>query len=149
MALLVCTGCTTRYSVGAARCPHCGSTDYVEEGQEPMPKITVHGGPSIAGASVVGGSWSNEGDPDGWPGPEQGDEGSEEPSASSSSETSPEKPSSEPKTSEAETPKRARTTGSRSTKARTGSSSARSTAGDQTEATSETGSTADGEDSSS
>ena len=78
MALLVCTGCTTRYSVGAARCPHCGSTDYVEEGQEPMPKITVHGGPSIAGASVVGGSWSNEGAPDVWPEPASEENGGED-----------------------------------------------------------------------
>jgi hypothetical protein len=36
-----------RYSVGAARCPQCGSTEHVEEGQESMPKITVHGGPSL------------------------------------------------------------------------------------------------------
>ncbi len=43
-----------------------------------MPKITVHGGPSIAGASVVGGSWSEEGTPDGWPEPAQADEGSQE-----------------------------------------------------------------------
>ena len=42
-----------------------------------MPKITVHGGPSIAGASVVGGSWSDEGDPDVWPEPEP-EEASEE-----------------------------------------------------------------------
>jgi len=39
-----------------------------------MPKITVHGGPSIAGASVVGGSWSDEGDRDVWPEPEQAEE---------------------------------------------------------------------------
>lgn len=41
-----------------------------------MPKITVHGGPSVAGASVVGGSWSSEGDADVWPEPaeEQGEE---------------------------------------------------------------------------
>jgi hypothetical protein len=75
MALLVCTGCTTRYSVGAVRCPHCGSTEHVEEGQEQMPKITVHGGPSVAGASVVGGSWADEGDPDVWPEPAAAEEG--------------------------------------------------------------------------
>jgi len=48
-----------------------------------MPKITVHGGPSIAGASVVGGSWSDEGDPDVWPEPAQDEEGGEESSPSS------------------------------------------------------------------
>jgi len=50
MALLVCTGCTARYSVGAAQCPQCGSTKYVEEGAAEMAKITVHGGPSNAAA---------------------------------------------------------------------------------------------------
>lgn len=78
MAAWVCAECTTTYSVGAPRCPHCGSTEHTEEGQESMPKITVHGGPSIAGASVVGGSWSNEGDPDVWP-EEQEDAGTGEP----------------------------------------------------------------------
>jgi RNA polymerase subunit RPABC4/transcription elongation factor Spt4 len=48
MALLVCTGCTARYSVGAAQCPQCGSTEYVEEGAAEMAKITVHGGASNA-----------------------------------------------------------------------------------------------------
>lgn len=31
-----------------------------------MPKITVHGGPSIAGAQVVGGAWSDTREPDEW-----------------------------------------------------------------------------------
>ena len=39
-----------------------------------MPKITRHGGPTVAGATVVAGGWSNEGDPDVWPGPERVDE---------------------------------------------------------------------------
>lgn len=39
-----------------------------------MPKITRHGGPTIAGASVVAGGWSDEGDPDVWPEPENADE---------------------------------------------------------------------------
>lgn len=52
MALLVCTGCTARYSVGAAQCPQCGSTEYVEEGAEDMAKITVHGGVSNAAADA-------------------------------------------------------------------------------------------------
>jgi len=124
MALLVCTDCTARYSVGAARCPQCGSTEHVEEGQEPMAKITVHGGPSIAGASVVGGSWSNEGDADVWPEPAE-----EESSPGNSSSTSDETPSNEPEQSEKPLPKRARTTASRSKKAPTGSSSAPSTDG--------------------
>jgi len=116
MAGWTCAGCTTVYAVGAAKCPHCGSTERTSraggavlpsvtvacgtsacqyEGRErrvhlrtaapgvlemprlvcagcgfdmptvtpwppvtdsedeQMPKITVHGGPSIAGASVV------------------------------------------------------------------------------------------------
>ena len=69
MATWVCVGCTTVFSVGAPRCPHCGGTDHVEEGTDTMPKITVHEGPSVAGAMVVGGSWSEEGDPDVWPVP--------------------------------------------------------------------------------
>jgi hypothetical protein len=39
VALLVCRGCTTRYSAGALRCPQCGGTDRFEEGTEDMPKI--------------------------------------------------------------------------------------------------------------
>lgn len=39
--LWICNDCTTAYSVDAPRCPHCGSTDYVEEGavllDEPEP----------------------------------------------------------------------------------------------------------------
>lgn len=102
-----------------------------------MPKITAHGGPSIAGASIVGGAWSNEGDPDVWPEPAQADdetsadEGSDESSPGSSSKTSPEKPSSEPEPSEKPTQSPAPTTASRSKKGRTGSSSAASTDGDQ------------------
>lgn len=53
MALLVCTGCTSRYSVGAAQCPQCGSTEYVKEGAEGMAKITVHGGATNAAADEV------------------------------------------------------------------------------------------------
>ncbi|GGR61426.1 hypothetical protein GCM10010251_92810 [Streptomyces aurantiogriseus] len=127
MAAWLCTVCSTVFSVGAPCCPHCGSTKHVEEGQE-MPKITRHEGPSIAGASIVGGSWSSEGDPDVWPAP-AGEEGGEESSPGNSSETSPETPSSEPEPSEKPSPSRARTTGSRSKKAQTGSRSARSTGG--------------------
>jgi len=95
MALLVCTGCTSRYSVGAAQCPQCGSTEHVEEGQEPMPKITVHGGPTIAGASVVGGAWSSEGDPDVWP--EPAEENAEEPAAEADSDAVSEEPEKAPR----------------------------------------------------
>ncbi|HWN01346.1 MAG TPA: hypothetical protein VNO54_30205 [Streptosporangiaceae bacterium] len=109
MALWICTGCTCRYSVGAAGCPQCGSTEYVEEGAEDMAKITVHGGPSNAAAD------------------EQ--EAGEDVSAGSSSETSSEKEPSSPETSDSASPSRARTTGSRSKKARTESSSASGTAG--------------------
>ena len=100
-----------------------------------MPKITVHGGPSIAGASVVGGSWSDTDTADVWPQPA---EGGEEPSAGSSSETSPETPSNEPEQSEKQAPKPARKTASRSKKDQTGSSSASGTAGGQTEPSSAT-----------
>lgn len=62
------------------------------------------------------------------------DDGEGEPlSVGSSSETSPERPPSSPVTSGSALPKRARTTGSRSSKGRTGSSTARST-GSSTEA---------------
>lgn len=45
--LWVCDDCTTAYSVGAPRCPHCGSEDFHEQG-EPMPKITRARGASNA-----------------------------------------------------------------------------------------------------
>ncbi|MHB9857616.1 hypothetical protein [Streptomyces sp. YIM S03343] len=45
MALNACTSCTTKFAVGLPRCPQCGSTEFVEDGQ-PMAKITAHGGPS-------------------------------------------------------------------------------------------------------
>jgi len=103
-----------------------------------MPKITVHGGASIAGASVVGGSWSNEGDPDVWPEPAS-EEGGEESSAGSSSSTSDETPSSRPEPSETPSPSPAPTTASRSKKAATAKGrTARGTDGGQTEATSAT-----------
>lgn len=104
-----------------------------------MPKITVHGGPSIAGASVVGGSWSSEGDPDVWPEPAS-EEAGEESSPGTSSSTSDETPSSEPEQSEKPSPKPARKTASRSGKGQTDSSSAPSTGGGRTAGTSETGS---------
>ncbi|MGW8326478.1 hypothetical protein ACWGLE_01080 [Streptomyces sp. NPDC055897] len=82
-----------------------------------MPKITVHGGPTVDTPTS--------------------DEGGEESSPGSSSSTSSEKDSSSPQTSEPADPSPARRTASRSKKARTGSSSADSTDGDQTEDTSD------------
>lgn len=107
-----------------------------------MPKITRLGGASVAGATVVGGAWSSEGDPDVWPEPEQAgetpavEEGGEESSPGNSSSTSDEKPSTEPETKPLATRKRARTTGSRSTQARTESSSAPGTDGGPADGTS-------------
>lgn len=45
MALNACTSCTTKFAVGLPKCPHCGSTDYVEDG-DVMAKITRSGGAS-------------------------------------------------------------------------------------------------------
>lgn len=47
----ICFDCSTIYSVGAPACPHCGSIDYVEEGD--VAKITKHGGATNAAAEVV------------------------------------------------------------------------------------------------
>jgi ribosomal protein L40E len=131
MAVWICRDCTAAYSVGAPQCPQCGSTDRIEEEEQNMPKITVAGGPSIAGIS---GSWGDE--------PEH-DEGGEQSSPSSSSSASETKPDSEQKTTSSGGSKRARTTGSRGARDRTGSSSARSTDSDRTAPTSETGSDED------
>lgn len=82
MALNACQDCTTRFAVGLTRCPHCQSTDFQEDGD--MPKITAHGGASIAGAEVTGGQWGDDTEPDESPAPaesgtepEQEEEGSE------------------------------------------------------------------------
>lgn len=113
MAAWVCTECTTTYSVGAPRCPHCGSTEHAEEGAEDMAKIRVHGGVSDANAE---------------PEPKAG----EDVSVGSSSETSSEKPESSPETSEQPSPSPAPTTGSRSKKAATAKArTARGTGGGQ------------------
>jgi hypothetical protein len=48
MSLWVCAACTTAYSVGAPRCPHCAGTDYFEEGQD-VGKISKHAGATIVG----------------------------------------------------------------------------------------------------
>lgn len=120
MALLVCTGCTAAYSVGAPRCPQCNGTEYVEEGAEDMAKITVHGGPSNEAADEPGG---------------------EDVSAGTSSSTPSEKEPNSPEPSEKQDPSPARTTGSRSAKGRTAKgSTARQTDGDPETGTSATGS---------
>lgn len=38
--LWICDDCTTAYSVGAPRCPHCGSTAHHDQGDDTMAKIT-------------------------------------------------------------------------------------------------------------
>lgn len=67
MTLRVCAFCTTRFAVGCPACPHCGSIDHHEEGEDPMAKITVHNGPSNAAADQPPGappgfsaSWSDD-----------------------------------------------------------------------------------------
>lgn len=50
MALWVCSACSTKFSVGAPACPHCGGLEHEEDGA--MPKITRNGGVSNA-AEVV------------------------------------------------------------------------------------------------
>jgi hypothetical protein len=119
-----CAECTAIYSVGAPKCPECGSVVRVNENTQPpeedtdMAKITVHGGPSNVAAGEA--------------------EGGEDVSAGTSSSTSSEKEPSSPEQSEKPDPSPAPTTASRSSKARTGKSSARGTGGGQTAATSET-----------
>jgi ribosomal protein L40E len=136
MTLWICRGCTAAYSVGAPRCPQCSSTDRIEEKEQNVPKITVAGGPSDAGAPAgFTASWGDD-EP-------AAAEGSEQSSPSNSSETSSEEPPTSPETSENDPPKRARTTQSRSKKAPTGSSSAPSTGGDPTDGTSATASDTD------
>jgi hypothetical protein len=46
-----CLTCTTRYSVGAPRCPHCGATE--SRGADSDPEILGTGG-VVAEAPVVG-----------------------------------------------------------------------------------------------
>jgi hypothetical protein len=89
-----------------------------------MGKITVHGGPSNAAADEQAADAAVV--------------GSEQPSALSSSETSSEKAQSSPEPSEKPRPKLARTTGNRSGKARTATSTARPTDGAREDGTSET-----------
>jgi hypothetical protein len=137
MAVWECAECTAKYAVGAPECPQCGSKVRINEATQPeqpdeqeetsMPKVTVHGGPSIEGAEV---------DPD------SGEitpieEGGEDVSAGSSSSESSEKEQTSPEKTESESPSRARKTGSRSAKAATDrDSSAPGAGGDRAAGTS-------------
>ncbi|NUS79156.1 MAG: hypothetical protein HOV70_23560 [Streptomyces sp.] len=151
MALWACTECTARYSVGAPCCPQCGSTDHVEEGSQDMtPKVTVHGGPSIADEEVVVEGENgrelvpvSEADPDKVVAeePREG-EGGEDVSAGTSSETSSGTPSTTPVTNVPQTPSPAPKTVSRSGKDRkaTPGSSAPTAGGGPADGSSATGS---------
>jgi hypothetical protein len=148
MALWACTNCTARYSVGAPRCPQCGSTDHVEEGSQDMaPKVTVHGGPSIAGEDVVVEGENgrelvpkSEADPDKVVAEEN--EGGEGVSAGNSSKPSSTTPSTTRATSGPQTPSPAPKTGSRSGKGQksTQDSSAATAGGGPADGSSETSS---------
>jgi len=188
MAGWTCAGCTTTYSVGAAKCPNCGSTERTERaGGAVLPSVTVACGTggcryegrerrvhlrtaapgvvelprlacigcgfemptvtawppvtdsedsSVPKNTVHGGASNAHAEPEAVD--ETAVEGGEEPSPGSSSSTSSVKEPSSPETSEPASLKRARTTGSRSRKGRTGSSSAAGTDGGQETGTSET-----------
>jgi hypothetical protein len=51
MTLWVCSACSTRYSVGAPSCPHCGRKRHYEEGDD-VPRNTVDTGTSHEDAGV-------------------------------------------------------------------------------------------------
>jgi hypothetical protein len=111
MPPLVCAGCGLLVPTVAPWPP-------INEPEETgMAKVTVHGGPSNAAAD---------------------DEGGEDVSVGSSSETSSEKPESSPEQNGQPDRSPAPTTASRSGKARTVKSTARSTGGGRTAGTSET-----------
>lgn len=137
MAAWVCDSCTAVYSVGAPCCPHCRATDYTEQGEEPMPKITVHGGASNAADPETAGA----AEPPASAAPAPDDEvttdqplteedverlrehyagGASSPGKSSS--PSSETPEQSTEQSETAAPSPARTTASRSKKAQTGAS---------------------------
>jgi len=159
-------GCGTKYAVGLFRCPRCHNTEFHEDGDpmakitrhggasdktlptEDAAAAETDSAPEVAADQAEPAAERveiNLGDGEGWrdvtedvagaPTP-VADEGGEESSrgSSSSASTEPQPTSFEP--SSKQTPKRARTTASRSKPGRTGSSSAPSTDGGQTEATS-------------
>lgn len=53
MATWTCGACTAEYSVGAPRCPQCSATDPITEEGSVMPKVSVHGGASVAAEETV------------------------------------------------------------------------------------------------
>jgi predicted ATP-dependent serine protease len=62
MAVWECAECTTKYAVGAPKCPHCGSVVRVdertrepEEEETDVAKVTVHSGPSNEAAGEPAG----------------------------------------------------------------------------------------------
>ncbi|GHH30245.1 hypothetical protein Srubr_02760 [Streptomyces rubradiris] len=124
VALRVCLDCTARFAVGAPWCPHCGSERHVEQHEaealgvqeggvieeDSMPKISRHGGASIADEATD----------------VQDGEGV---SAGTDSSTSSGKASTSPEPSEKQGRSRARKTASRSGRARTDSSTAPTTDG--------------------
>ncbi|MET8766326.1 hypothetical protein [Streptomyces sp. NPDC004658] len=70
------------------------------------PKITVYGGPSVAGVSAIGGAWSNEDDADEWHSPgELG--GGDEPAVADSAPAE-EQPSEKPRPARTRTAKKTR-----------------------------------------
>lgn len=101
------------------------------EGKDAPDKDRTFADPALEERAAASGTGSDE------------PEGGEQPSAGSSSETSSEKPAKSSKPSRPASQKRARTTGSRSGKDQTDSSTAPSTDGDQTAASSETESSSD------
>lgn len=106
-------------------CARCGY-ELLNVTEDIVPKITVHGGPSNDAA-----------EPDSVPAENTSEEGGEPSSPDGgTSSTSSEKQPSTPETTESSSPPRARTTASRSKKARTGNSSAPSTDGGPADATS-------------
>lgn len=115
----VAPGVVERPPLHCVECDRALETVTDEEDQD-VPKITVHGGPSTDTASEQ---------------PEGGEQSSPDGGTSS---TSSEKEPTSPETSENEAPSRARTTGNRSKRARTGSSTARGTDGAPTAPTSDT-----------
>jgi hypothetical protein len=134
VTLRVCLGCTTAFAVGLDECPACRSTDHVEEGSdEHMAKISRAAGPTDMDQPGYFDLGRSEQSPrvteDAQGRRLDDDEGGERSSAGTSSRASSGKPQASTEQNESDSPKPARTTGSRSTSARTGGSSARSTAG--------------------
>lgn len=159
MALWVCGGgggCGTKYAVGLSRCPRCHNTEFFEDG-DPMAKISRHGGasdktvptPEVENAAAAETDPTPEAAADqtepeplditehmAGPAEPAAVEGGEEssPGSSSSASTGPQPTTFEPSSKSRRKP--ARRTASPSGPDLTDDSSAPSTAGEKTEATS-------------